>query len=100
MLASRSSCWLVPQPTPSGVRPLLPWLLALAGVMPRPKCTCTCAAVIDLCATYARYSACTQPIATATTTCRRYNRILAPQLRVFDDQRINLRQVDLDFDLN
>jgi len=30
----------------------------------------------------------------------RYNRILAPQLRVFDDQRINLRQVDLDFDLN
>lgn len=30
----------------------------------------------------------------------RYNRILAPQLRMFDDQRINLRQVDLDFDLN
>ncbi|EFN59765.1 hypothetical protein CHLNCDRAFT_59540 [Chlorella variabilis] len=30
----------------------------------------------------------------------RYNRILAPQLRVFDDRRINLRQVDLDFDLS
>ncbi|PSC67556.1 hypothetical protein C2E20_8783 [Micractinium conductrix] len=30
----------------------------------------------------------------------RYNRILAPQLRVFDDRRINLRQVDLDFELN
>ncbi len=30
----------------------------------------------------------------------RYNRILAPGLRVFNDQRINLRQVDLDFDLN
>lgn len=27
---------------------------------------------------------------------RRYNRILAPQLRVFEDQRINLRQADLD----
>ena len=25
--------------------------------------------------------------------CCRYNRILAPQLRVFDDRRINLRQV-------
>ncbi|KAL4855170.1 putative aarF domain-containing protein kinase [Chlorella vulgaris] len=29
----------------------------------------------------------------------RYNRILAPQLRVYDDQRINLRKVDLDYDL-
>jgi hypothetical protein len=30
----------------------------------------------------------------------RYNRILAPQLKVFDDKRINLRQVDLDYELN
>lgn len=29
-----------------------------------------------------------------------YNRILAPTLRVFEDRRINLRQVDLDFDLS
>jgi aarF domain-containing kinase len=30
----------------------------------------------------------------------RYNRILAPSLRVFEDRRINLRQVDVDFDLS
>ncbi|GAB4822495.1 hypothetical protein N2152v2_009541 [Parachlorella kessleri] len=30
----------------------------------------------------------------------RYNRILAPTLQVFNDQRINLRKVDLDYDLN
>lgn len=43
------------------------------------------------------------PHTTTTTTCpapRSYNRILAPQLRVFDDQRINLRAVDLDYDLS
>lgn len=61
-----------------------------------PPATHTC------CHCNAPASACRRRLSTVPipTDPRSYNRILAPTLRVFEDRRINLRQVDLDYDLS
>lgn len=40
-----------------------------------------------------------QPLSPMRSVARRYTQILAPSLNVLDDRRINLRAVDLDYDL-